>query len=553
MTWYESIATTNDDDNNHNNASSPFTFPPPRRLPPVETYLPSSYFGVPHVQVMGNDENSIARRQAPRISILAGATPAPTPSPAYPLFHDVNVTGNNDSLFGAAPAPAPSPYPVFHNHVTANDSDARNHDGLREQGSSTRNNHNPNFLAASAQRRRQDPSTSHPNPLHLSREAASLLASLQRQEGGATMQRPLDLQQQQAMSWASQRNHSNPSDAPRDDENNETGVNDDSSSTRRKRSHEEIIVSQDTDPANGNNQEEETIQEPVEEERKPAAAAAAKPKTKSVLETLTCPITLELPLDPVMAEDGIIYERSAIEEHLQRSDKSPMKNIPMGNKLIESHQVKSMIESLVEHASEQEQGLVNSYKERLDQKKAIDNLVAQAQAGNVPVMLQVAENYYEGKNGFDLNKKRGFHWYSKAADEGHAVGMANAGIHMLERSMGRVRTEMTGLSLVSNAAHKHGSDQACIFLGLALADGNSVLERNVKRAIKLLQLGVSGDCQYLHASEESIQRARRRLSELLAPPLAASATGGARRQLRIATRENIFSMFPAGDIRATRF
>ena len=552
MTWYESIATTNDDDNNHNhNASSfstsSFAFPPPRRLPPVEHYLPSSYLDVPQVQVMGNDETSVARRQAPRISILAGATPAPAPSPAYPLlFHD-DVTGtNNDVLFGAAPAPVPSPYPLFPGPV--NDNATRN-DGLLEQGSSTRNNHNPNSLAA-VQRRRQDASTSHPNRLHLSREAASLLARLRRQEGGATMQRPTDLQQQQqqAMLRVPQRNHSNRSeDAPRDDENNETG--EDASSTRRKRSHEEIM-SQDTDPANGNSQEEQNHPEPVEEERKPAAA---KPKTKSVLETLTCPITLELPLDPVMADDGIIYERSSIEEHLQRSDKSPIKNVRMGNKLIESHQVKSMIESLVENAADKEQGLVNSYKERLDQKKVIDNLVAQAQAGNVPVMLQVAENYYEGKNGFDLNQKRGFHWYSKAADEGNAVGMALAGIHMLERSMGRVRTEMTGLSLVSNAAHKHGSDQACIFLGLALADGNSVLERNVKRAIKLLQLGVSGDCQYLHASEESIQRARRRLSELLAPPLAASATGGARRQLRIATRENIFSMFPAGDIRATRF
>ena len=53
-----------------------------------------------------------------------------------------------------------------------------------------------------------------------------------------------------------------------------------------------------------------------------------------------CPITQELPVDPVIAEDGHIYERSAIGQWLARSDKSPHTNQPMGKSLLPALQVK---------------------------------------------------------------------------------------------------------------------------------------------------------------------------------------------------------------------
>ena len=62
---------------------------------------------------------------------------------------------------------------------------------------------------------------------------------------------------------------------------------------------------------------------------------------------LVCAITQELPLDPVTAEDGNIYERSAIEEWLSRQQKSPMTNQPMGTKLLPAFQIRSMIETMV--------------------------------------------------------------------------------------------------------------------------------------------------------------------------------------------------------------
>eukprot|EP00966_Prymnesium_polylepis_P125130 2893590-Prymnesium_polylepis.1 len=44
-------------------------------------------------------------------------------------------------------------------------------------------------------------------------------------------------------------------------------------------------------------------------------------KFRSALDSMAddwvCPITFELPIDPVLAEDGSTYERCAIEEHIR--------------------------------------------------------------------------------------------------------------------------------------------------------------------------------------------------------------------------------------------
>ena len=70
-----------------------------------------------------------------------------------------------------------------------------------------------------------------------------------------------------------------------------------------------------------------------------AGAAEAK-KLRSAMDAVAeewvCPITQELPLDPVTAEDGRVYERSAIATRLGRARpageavKSPVTNEPMG-------------------------------------------------------------------------------------------------------------------------------------------------------------------------------------------------------------------------------
>ncbi|EOD24843.1 hypothetical protein EMIHUDRAFT_238249 [Emiliania huxleyi CCMP1516] len=63
-----------------------------------------------------------------------------------------------------------------------------------------------------------------------------------------------------------------------------------------------------------------------------------------------CPITLELPIEPVTAEDGAIYERDAIEKYfLMRTSqglalRSPLTNKPMGQGLLPAIQEEAVRE-----------------------------------------------------------------------------------------------------------------------------------------------------------------------------------------------------------------
>ena len=67
-----------------------------------------------------------------------------------------------------------------------------------------------------------------------------------------------------------------------------------------------------------------------------------------------CPISYELPLDPVMAEDGSIYERECIEQHLANKQTSPINNIPMGTRLIDARHISNMLQSMADAGKQDE-------------------------------------------------------------------------------------------------------------------------------------------------------------------------------------------------------
>ena len=60
--------------------------------------------------------------------------------------------------------------------------------------------------------------------------------------------------------------------------------------------------------------------------------------SQSIVETITCPITAALPVVPVLAEDGRIYERAAIMRWLFQigEERSPITNAPMGRRLADA-------------------------------------------------------------------------------------------------------------------------------------------------------------------------------------------------------------------------
>jgi len=61
-----------------------------------------------------------------------------------------------------------------------------------------------------------------------------------------------------------------------------------------------------------------------------------------------CPITQSLLVNPVLAEDGHVYEADAVAKWLNMKRRSPKTNMHMGRKLIECHVVRQSVGEIVE-------------------------------------------------------------------------------------------------------------------------------------------------------------------------------------------------------------
>ena len=73
---------------------------------------------------------------------------------------------------------------------------------------------------------------------------------------------------------------------------------------------------------------------------------------QSIVDAYLCAITLGLPVDPVTAQDGRVYERAAIEKHVQSNPinlRSPITNSPMGPQLHQNPQAKDIIKTSIEN------------------------------------------------------------------------------------------------------------------------------------------------------------------------------------------------------------
>ena len=104
------------------------------------------------------------------------------------------------------------------------------------------------------------------------------------------------------------------------------------------------------------------------------------------VDELVCPISHELPVDPVIAEDGRVYERECIEKWLAQRKTSPATNEPMGAKLIGAVQVRSMVRAVAEWAGEKGEKV----REWIREEEMFERSKAEASDGDRDAMLFAA-------------------------------------------------------------------------------------------------------------------------------------------------------------------
>jgi hypothetical protein len=134
---------------------------------------------------------------------------------------------------------------------------------------------------------------------------------------------------------------------------------------------------------------------------------AKKQRLSQAAKHFVCPITGELPGDPVFAEDDHIYDRWAIENHIAknpRSLRSPMTNKPMGKKLRPAPHIRSAIEDLVA-SGELDADLVSGYQSSKAESAGLEKmaLVQKALRCDASSCGIVARNLLSGKSGFPKN------------------------------------------------------------------------------------------------------------------------------------------------------
>jgi len=205
----------------------------------------------------------------------------------------------------------------------------------------------------------------------------------------------------------------------------------------------------------------------VKRGKRPAAAAVSATQEirqlHSYVDTaateLMCPIRHELPIDPVVAADGHIYEKAAIEGWLSRKRTSPMTNLAMCARLTPVICVKNAISELVcSGALDSDKAVEWQHKVRLL------HMHRAAEGGDAMATFTLRLWYISGEWLSRMTTQEVAR-LNRAAEAGDAHAMFKLGIWYFKRGVRhKSGIHHTGEQLLWTA-YVYGSDCACYVVG----------------------------------------------------------------------------------------
>jgi hypothetical protein len=196
-----------------------------------------------------------------------------------------------------------------------------------------------------------------------------------------------------------------------------------------------------------------------------------------------CPITAELPIDPVTADDGRCYERWAIEEWFGRQPqvKSPVTNEPMGKRLLPAVQLRNTLKRLVQSGAISG-ARADAWKKAMAEEAEVAALRVEAEGGDAVAMKNLGFAYRDGKRGLGEDLTQAFMWFKRAADLKDVDCLTACGIAYLNGD-GVKRSDARTYTMLGAAATM-GSELACGILGRANAEGCWGLDNNPLEATR---------------------------------------------------------------------
>ena len=208
----------------------------------------------------------------------------------------------------------------------------------------------------------------------------------------------------------------------------------------------------------------------------------------AMADEFVCPITQELPVEPVMAQDGRIYEKAAIEDWFVKKQgqpiKSPVTNEPMGRTLIASTQARNAIRNMVESGA-LSGAKADAWKERMEGEAKVAELRRKAEAGDADAMNKLYFVYRDAQYGVSKDLTQAFQWVKRAADLEDVDGLRQLACCYLY-GRGTAKNESRGMVTFSQAAVL-GSEFACYVLGLAYYEGFQGFDEDSQEAARWLR------------------------------------------------------------------
>ena len=249
----------------------------------------------------------------------------------------------------------------------------------------------------------------------------------------------------------------------------------------------------------------------VEEAWRAAQAKKMRKSINDVAADLVCPITQELPFDPVMAEDGKIYERNAIVEWLGRERTSPVTCARMGTRIIPAIQTKNTISTLIKSGAIEGE-MAEAWQKRLADEKRVKELRAKAEGGDGDAMWRLGAFYKYGNYGLPKDNVQARAWYERSAAARDPCGMAAFGECLL-LGYGGPKNNSLGLVYITDAAHL-GSNLGAYTLGIAFFHGKYGLPKDNVQARVWLKKALDDGCKFKHLTDEALAKAARWLRGL---------------------------------------
>ena len=221
----------------------------------------------------------------------------------------------------------------------------------------------------------------------------------------------------------------------------------------------------------------------------------------AIAKEFICPITQELPVDPVIAKDGKIYERDAILEWFRKKDgdaTSPSTGKVIDTELVPAVQVRNTIAELIKSGAIEGE-IAEAWTKKLETEKEVKKVRAKAEGGDGEAMDLLGVWYGHGSNGLSKDMAQARAWYGRSAAAGNPMGMASYGEYLLFGLGGSYETSL-GLVNVTEAATL-GSDLGAFRLGESFSDGQHGLPKDPARARVWLKKVVDGECKIQHVDD----------------------------------------------------